>query len=261
MFDNSNENTIYAGVGNGTEKENKMNIALLLSGGTGVRLGESIPKQYLSVEGRPVIAYAMEKLFYHENINAVHIVAEPAWQGEIRKWISLYDHAEKFQGFCLPGVNRQLSILQGLEDIKGYADNRDCIFIHDAARPLLSEHQITECLKAVRGHDGVIPVLPMKDTVYTSKDGKTISALVKRNEVFAGQAPEVFRLGKYYEANRRLLPDKILQINGSTEPAIMAGMDIAMIPGDEGNFKITTKMDLERFECVVKGKSSIVLCD
>ena len=62
-----------------------MNIALLLSGGTGVRLGESIPKQYLSVEGRPVIAYAMEKLFYHENINAVHIVAEPAWQGEIRK--------------------------------------------------------------------------------------------------------------------------------------------------------------------------------
>ena len=226
-----------------------MNIALLLSGGTGVRLGESIPKQYLSVEGRPVIAYA------RENPGAV-TVALPS-----RKWSSLYDHAEKFQGFCLPGANRQLSILQGLEDIKGYADNRDCIFIHDAARPLLSEHQITECLKAVRGHDGVIPVLPMKDTVYTSKDGKTISALVKRNEVFAGQAPEVFRLGKYYEANRRLLPDKILQINGSTEPAVMAGMDIAMIPGDEGNFKITTKMDLERFECVVKGKSSIVLCD
>ncbi len=55
-------------------------------------------------------------------------------------------------------------------------------------------------------------------------------------------------LGKYYEANRALLPERILQINGSTEPAVMAGMDIVMIPGDEGNFKITTKADLIRFQ-------------
>ena len=229
-----------------------MNIALLLSGGTGTRLGESIPKQYLDVGGRPVIAYAMERLFYHGNIDTVHIVAEPAWQRKIRKWISIYGRAEKFRGFCLPGANRQLSILHGLEDIKVYADNSDCIFIHDAARPLLSDYQVAECLEAVQGHDGVIPVLPMKDTVYTSKNGETIFSLLKRNEVFAGQAPEVFRFGKYYEANRKLLPDQILEINGSTEPAVMAGMDIAMIPGDEGNFKITTKMDLERFRGMLK---------
>ena len=75
-----------------------------------------------------------------------------------------------------------------------------------------------------------------------------------RGKVYAGQAPEVFLLGKYYEANRALLPDKILEINGSTEPAVMAGMDIVMIPGDERNFKITTAADLERFrEIVQKG--------
>ena len=87
----------------------------------------------------------------------------------------------------------------------------------------------------------------MKDTVYCSENGKTITSLLDRGAVFAGQAPEVFLLGKYYVANRRLLPDAILWINGSTEPAVMAGMDIAMIPGDEGNFKITTPGDLERF--------------
>lgn len=64
----------------------------------------------------------------------------------------------------------------------------------------------------------------------------------------AGQAPELFRLGKYYEANLRLLPERIRHIHGSAEPAVLAGMDIAMIPGDEKNFKITTKADLERFE-------------
>ena len=126
------------------------------------------------------------------------------------------------------------------------------MFVHDAARPLLSDMQITDCLEGIAGHDGVMPVLPMKDTVYSSLDGKSVGALLNRSEIYAGQAPEVFRLRKYYEANQRLLPDKILQINGATEPAIMAGMDIAMIPGDERNFKITTKTDLENFNRIVE---------
>ena len=123
----------------------------------------------------------------------------------------------------------------------------EVVLIHDAARPLLSRQLVTDCLDAIEGHDGVIPVLPMKDTVYESTDGKTISRLLNRSHIFAGQAPEVFCFGKYYEANRALLPDKILAINGSTEPAVMAGMRMAVIPGDETNFKITTKADLERF--------------
>ena len=67
-------------------------------------------------------------------------------------------------------------------------------------------------------------------------------------KIFAGQAPELFLFGKYYRANQSLLPnDEILRINGSTEPAISAGMDVVMIPGDETNFKITTGADLRRF--------------
>ncbi|MDE7233113.1 MAG: 2-C-methyl-D-erythritol 4-phosphate cytidylyltransferase, partial [Lachnospiraceae bacterium] len=104
----------------------------------------------------------------------------------------------------------------------------------------------------VSGHDGVLPVLPMKDTVYQSTDGKRVGALLNRSEIYAGQAPEAFRIGPYYEANKKLCPDRILKINGSTEPAVMAGMDIVMIPGDEGNFKITTREDLERFKEIIK---------
>ncbi|MDE7427740.1 MAG: 2-C-methyl-D-erythritol 4-phosphate cytidylyltransferase, partial [Lachnospiraceae bacterium] len=161
----------------------------------------------------------------------------------------------KFRGFSAPGENRQLSIFNGLEDIRKYAEESDIVLIHDAARPLLSDRQITDCLKVVAGHDGVLPVLPMKDTVYYSEDGISVSSLLERARIFAGQAPEAFVLGKYYEANKKLLPDRILQINGSTEPAIMAGMDIAMIPGDEGNFKITTKADLERFREKIEDRS------
>lgn len=224
-----------------------MNIALVLSGGTGTRLGTDVPKQYLEVAGRPILSYCARVLSAHEGIDAIHIVADPAWQGRIREWLEEADGGRKFRGFSAPGVSRQLSIFHGLEDIACYAKDTDSVLIHDGARPLLSETLITGCLEGIRGHDGVLPVLPMKDTVYASRDGKKISSLLKREEVFAGQAPELFRFGKYYEANKRLLPDSILRINGSTEPAVLAGMDIAMIPGDEKNFKITTKADLERF--------------
>lgn len=224
-----------------------MNVALILSGGTGVRLGTNVPKQYLEVGGKPIISYCIETLSRHDEIDAIQIVADVLWQDSIREWLDYSDVNRKFRGFSAPGENRQLSILHGLEDMRSYADDTGYVFVHDAARPLLSEVQITDCLHGVLGHDGLMPVLPMKDTVYTSLDGKHVTALLDRSTVYAGQAPEVFQIGRYHEANRKLLPDRILQINGSTEPAILDGMDIVMIPGDDGNFKITTKADLERF--------------
>ena len=259
-----------------------MNVVLVLSGGTGMRLRSGIPKQYILVEGRPVIAYCVETLALHDQIDAIQIVAAPAWQGQILEWLEgasgddiLWGmpkespdptspterlvkkprerswkilFREKFRGFSVPGENRQLSILHGLEDIRRYAGEGGVVLIHDAARPLLSAGQISECLEKMKGHDGLMPVLPMKDTIYTSMDGgKRVSGLLDRSTVYAGQAPEVFQIGRYLKVNRKLLPEQILTINGSTEPAILDGMDIAMIPGDEGNFKITTKGDLEWF--------------
>lgn len=247
-----------------------MVTALLLSGGTGTRMGVEKPKQYIEVNGRPIIAYCLQTLLFHEGIDAVQIVADEMWRKLILKCVddlcavgsdkdadggSAHGGGGvlpaggdgKFRGFSAPGETRQLSILHGLEDIGKYAADSDYVLIHDAARPLLSAALITDCLKAAMAHEGAIPVLPMKDTVYFSEDGKGITSLLERSRIFAGQAPEAFRLGKYLEANRALLPERILKINGSTEPAVMAGMDIAMIPGDEGNFKITTKADLERF--------------
>lgn len=242
-----------------------MVTALLLSGGTGTRMGVETPKQYIEVNGKPIIAYCLHTLLFHEGIDAVQIVADDMWRETILTCMKRFQDGgcdvtapkkkdcgiEKFRGFSAPGETRQLSILNGLEDIAKYASDADYVLVHDAARPLLSAALVADCLKAAALHDGAIPVLPMKDTVYFSDDRERITSLLERSRIFAGQAPEAFQLGKYVEANRALLPERILKINGSTEPAIMAGMDIAMIPGDEGNFKITTRADLVRFQEVV----------
>ena len=129
---------------------------------------------------------------------------------------------------------------------------RDIVIVHDAARPLVSADTIRACIETCSDHDGAMPALPMKDTVYLSDDGRKISSLLDRKKIFAGQAPEAFLLRQYLEANEALLPDRILNINGASEPALLAGMDIAIIPGDENNFKITTDHDLERFIEIVE---------
>lgn len=221
-----------------------MVIALILSGGTGSRLGGDIPKQYMEVAGKPLIAYSLDVLIRHEGIDRVQIVADVNWQDCIRGAVQ----SDKPLDFSLPGKTRQLSIFNGLSDIREYAEDEDIVFIHDAARPNLTSDMISNYIKSMQGHDGLMPVLPMKDTVYHSLNGNRVDGLLKRSEIVAGQAPELFLLGKYYEANRLLLPEDILSINGASEPAVMAGMDIAIVSGDENNYKITTAADFDRFE-------------
>lgn len=229
-----------------------MNIAILLSGGIGSRLHSDIPKQYIHANGKMIVAMTLDGLLDHDLVDMIWIVADEKWQDEIRK-ASAGDN--KVKGFSIPGANRQLSIYNALCDIRKFVSDDDVVLIQDAVRPLTSRQTITDCLTVVEGHDGALPVLAMKDTIYMSKDCRTISGLLDRSSLFAGQAPEAYRYGKYKSANEALLPDKILDIYGAAEPAIMYGMDVAMFPGDEGNFKITTDEDLIRYKKTVEDKS------
>jgi len=234
-----------------------MNHAIFLSGGTGRRSESDIPKQYVRAGGYMMATYAIKPLLESKHIDDVYVVASDEWAKEIfndAKAMGL--NVKKIKGFAMPGVNRQASILSGMKEIlRGISKKediekvsvKDTVLIHDAARPFLDFQLVKDCYSAIGGHDGVMPVIPMKDTVYYSENGKTVSKLLDRQKVFAGQAPELFNYRKYYEANVILLPDKIFSINGATEPAIIAGMDIAMIPGNEKNFKVTTPSDMDRF--------------
>lgn len=221
-----------------------MGYAIILSGGVGTRLGLDIPKQYVKVRDKTILQYVVEKIEACTLIQGYVIVAAEEWQDDI---LSMMNLGEKFLGFAASGENRQLSIYHGLLELKKVAKDHDLVLVQDAARPNTSDDLLLRCMQLDDSADGAMPVLPMKDTVYISHTGSRVDELLNRDEVFAGQAPESFRFGKYLRANERLLPDEILHINGSTEPAVRAGMNIALIEGEESNFKITTAADLERF--------------
>lgn len=222
-----------------------MNIALILAGGTGECYGFSRPRQYIWVKEKMIINHCLQVFGAHPKINAIYVVAHEEWRKEIVKGMS--DAVLlKFKGFCLPGANRQRSIFQGLNDMAGFARKDDIVVIHDAIRPVVSASQISACLNACKEHDGAVPVLPIWDTVYFGENG-TITSQADRNKIFVGQTPEAYVLGKYYKANSKLMPKKIDKIRKSPEPAVMAGMNLAMVPGDEDNFDIMTRVDLERY--------------
>lgn len=98
-----------------------MNTALILAGGIGTRLGADVPKQYIEVNNRPIIAYCMDTFFDSDSVDAVWIVADVSWQEYIHEQIEQQANKQKFYGFSEPGKNRQLSIWNGLNDMQEYA--------------------------------------------------------------------------------------------------------------------------------------------
>ena len=229
------------------------NIALLLSGGTGVRMGLEVPKQYLEFRGKPIISYSLITFDRHPLIDQIIIVAEKQWREKIDKWLDDFE-INKFAGYADPGETRQYSIISGLNEVENLG-GADKVIIHDAARPLVSDKLITDCLDNLLDCDGVMPVLPAKDTFYLLNEQGFASKMLPRSRLAAGQAPEAFDFRKYYKANMSLSREELLKINGSSELALKCGLMVKTIPGDERNIKITTLSDLTLLEAFMEDKN------
>lgn len=225
-----------------------INIAIILSGGQSTRLGGNIPKQYMEVAGKPIIAFSLRTFEEHRQIDAIVVVAAEEWKAFIKNWVD-HEQINKFVGFADAGSSRQHSILNGLK--KAYeigAVDSDQVIIHDAARPNVTEAIIEACIDGLSEADGVMPALPLKDTVYMSEDGKMIQSLLNRDFLYAGQAPESFILGKYFAVQKDMNEEELDKVRGSSEVAFQNNLKVKIASGDEHNYKITTMTDLHKFK-------------
>jgi len=228
-----------------------MKYAIILSGGVGSRMGANIPKQYIEINGKPIISYCLQTFLNVQTVDGIIIGVAEEWKSYVEEIIKTLKPQKKIF-YAEPGETRQYSIFNALKvvyDIGGRDD--DLVIIHDAARPLVSENLIQCCFDGCQEADGVLPVIPVKDTIYQSVDKTHITSLMNRSELFAGQAPEAFRFGKYLKLHQEMSREELLKINGSTEIAYKGGLNIKLIPGDEMNFKITTPEDLSNFESII----------
>jgi 2-C-methyl-D-erythritol 4-phosphate cytidylyltransferase len=217
-----------------------MNAGLILAGGVGARLTSGIPKQFIEVGGKPLINYTLRVFGNCAGIAMICVVIAKK-----------YENLLNGDYLCAaPGKSRQHSIYNGLSALRKYSPKY--IIIHDAVRPLVTESDIMGCIGAARDYDGATPVLPMSDTIYSSADGKTITSLLNRDELFAGQTPECYDFEKYFSAHKNLTDEELGNIRGSSELAVKSGMGIALCNGRPDNFKITANADLERFKSIIE---------
>lgn len=238
-----------------------MNIAVILSGGSGSRMkAGNIPKQYLKVGNRPVICYCLAVFQIHTEIDAIIIVAEGQYRKFLNEWI-VKDGITKFKSFAEAGRTRQHSVYAGVKAAQDVAEEcgvkqNNIVVIHDAARPCVSETIITDCIEGAVECGGAMPVITVKDTVYQSTDGRMISSLLNRDELFAGQAPEAFRLAPYLAIHDNMTEEELETVRGSSEAAYRYGMEVKLVKGDEANYKITTREDLEKFQFFVNERAA-----
>lgn len=231
-----------------------MNIAIILSGGVGSRMGLNIPKQYVVVNGQPIISYCLQTFLCNEHTDAIVIGVADEWKEYVMEQMEKL-HPAKPVFYAAPGETRQYSIFNALRVVKdqGYSED-SIVIIHDGARPLVSDELINRCYETCVRADGSMPVIAVKDTTYYSEDGKSITSLLDRSKLWAGQAPEAFVFGKYLQIHEKMSHEELLKINGSTEIAFKQGLKVEMVEGDPMNFKITTPEDLSNFESIINGK-------
>ena len=222
-----------------------MVFAVILAGGVGTRMGRSIPKQYIEVEGKPVLVHTLEKFQDCEIIDRITIVADNVWRDDIQNWLKQYG-ITKFLDFADPGATRQESVFSGVACCKKYAETpNDIVLVHESARPLVTLDMIRRIVDGLESYDACIPVMPMKDAILLSKTGELIDGLLDRNQLFRGQAPESFRLLPYYELNRQTPPEELGKFLADHELCFHNGWRVHCIIGEETNFKLTTPDDIE----------------
>jgi 2-C-methyl-D-erythritol 4-phosphate cytidylyltransferase / 2-C-methyl-D-erythritol 2,4-cyclodiphosphate synthase len=216
--------------------------AIVVAGGDGSRLGADRPKAFVGLGGRPLLAYSIDLLEDHPAVDRIVLVVPAEWE-EPATLLADELAAGKVVAAVPGGETRALSVAAGLDVV---ADDAEAILVHDAARPFASAELIDGLLEALATHAGAVPAVAVTDTVKRVKGGRVAETLDRR-ELRAVQTPQAFRA----EALRRAYAASAAALRDATDCASLveaAGLEVAVVPGEGGNMKITSPEDLARAE-------------
>ncbi len=214
--------------------------AVIVAAGAGVRLGGDQPKAFVGLAGRPLLAESVERLDRSDWIDAIVVVAPPGWEEPA---IVLAEElvASKVSAVVVGGATRAASVHAGLAEV---ADEAIVVVVHDAARPLVDDAVLERLLGSLaEGVDGVVPGLPLADTVKRVKDGAVVET-VDRSGLWVVQTPQAFEAG----ALRRAYAGELVDATDCAALVERAGGRIRVIEGDERLRKITDRGDLALVE-------------
>lgn len=223
-----------------------MNYGLILAGGVGQRMRSSgMPKQFLSVFGKPIIIYTLEKFERCEDIDAVVIACNAAWVDYLEDLVRRYG-LRKVQAIIAGGRDRQESVLNGIRSLteRGAAEN-DVVVIHDGVRPLVQESILSENVRVANKYGSAMTVHPVIESiVITDGDTAGFGDFKKRDDTYSLTAPQSFRLGTLVDIYERIKGQETpIPLLDSALVYTYLGNDVHIIRENNQNIKITTPED------------------
>lgn len=232
-----------------------MNVAILIAGGSGHRMGQDIPKQFINVYDKPVIVYTLESFQQHPLVDAIEVVCLDGWDN------ILWAYAKQFNidklKWVVPGGNSgQESIRNGVFYLEGKCSEGDIVIIHDGVRPLIDDTILTDVIRTAEKYGNGVTSRPVNEQVFwVGKDDETTTtSYIPREQLRIVATPQAYEFTnlekRYHEAF-----EKNIGVDGSNYTNTMMvqlGETLHFAAGSDRNIKLTTKDNLEIFKATLK---------
>ena len=223
-----------------------MNIAVIFAGGSGTRMNtKSKPKQFLDLNGKPIIIYTIELFENHQDIDGIVVVCLESWIPYLKKMLNKFE-IHKVIKIVSGGTTGQESIYKGLCATEEFSlennDNNTIVLIHDGVRPLITEETITANIKKVKECGSCITVIPATETFVIKRTDNTLD-IPKRSDCMLARAPQSFYLKDIIAAHRKSLEEDLPNFIDSCSMMSHYGYKLGTIEGPMENIKITTPTD------------------
>jgi len=232
-----------------------MNIALILAGGSGQRMHQDIPKQFINVYDKPVIIYTLEAFQNHPDIDAIQVVCLDGWHEILLAYAKQFN-ITKLVGIVSGGINGQASIKNGIFAIKEKFSEDDIVLVHDAIRPMVSSEIISDNIAKCKLYGSAIAAIPCAEAMLVTGDKKTSESVYDRDKLMRTQTPQAFPLKKLLWAHEEAEKKGILNSVASCTLMIELGEKVYFSAGSEKNIKLTTIEDIEIFKALLTTRKS-----
>ena len=229
------------------------NIAIILAGGSGSRMGQDIPKQFLNVFDKPVLIYTLEGFQKHPQIDAIEVVCIDGWCDILQAYAKQFN-ITKLKWVVVGGKSAQESIRNGVYNLEGKVNDDDNIIIHDGIRPLVEPAVLSDVILKCNEYGNAVTSMPYNEQIFVMDDEISTTQFIPRETLRRVSTPQAYKFKlideKYHEAFT-----KEIGIYGSHYTNTMMvdlGVRLYFAAGSDKNIKLTTKDDLELFKAYLK---------
>lgn len=232
-----------------------MIIGLIIAGGVGARMGQAIPKQFLTIFDKPIIAYTMEKFENHPAIDAIAVVCLDGWKHILESYAKQYK-ITKLKHIFPAGYVGQESIKNGIMGLTEHYEDNAVVLIHDAIRPNLSSDIISDCINITEQYGNAIACIPCQEAMLETSDQIGATSSYPRDNLKRTQTPQGFKLGIIKDVHKKAAELGITNSIASCTLMIEVGEKVYFSKGSEKNIKLTTLEDMDIFRALLSGNKN-----